>query len=201
MRVLILTAIVTILDQLTKFAVKGVNLPWLGFNHKGMEYGSSINVISSFFRFTFIENPGMAFGLEVGGKLALSFFTIAATVLIVYFIYINRNENIYTRIALAFILGGALGNLVDRIFYGLIYGYAPLFFGKVVDFMQVDFPDFKLFGKTFYSWPIFNVADIAVTIGFLMIIFGYNKVFKKHNTVEHSEHSAEIINTSDESVK
>lgn len=54
-----------------------------------------------------------------------------------------------------------------------------MFYGKVVDFFHFNIPDFSLFGKTFYSWPIFNVADISVTIGFLMILLGYSKIFNK----------------------
>jgi signal peptidase II len=130
----------------------------------------------------------MAFGIELGGKLTLSIFTLFATFLIIYFIYKNRNEGLYLRIALAFILGGALGNLVDRIFYGTVFGYAPLFYGKVVDFFHFNIPEFNIFGKAFYSWPIFNIADISVTAGFVMILLGYNKIFKKK--------SAEVENNS-----
>jgi signal peptidase II len=144
-----------------------------------MDYGSSINLIGKFFRLTYIENPGMAFGIELGGKLFLSLFTIFATILIVYFIYKNRNQSLYLRVALAFILGGAIGNMIDRIFYGISFGYAPLFYGKVVDFFHIDVPDFNLFGKTFYTWPIFNFADIWVSAGFLLIIIGYKWIFKK----------------------
>ena len=188
MRVLYLSLTIVIIDQLSKLKIKGISIPWLGIDVKGMRTGSSISIIDNFFRFTFIENPGMAFGIELGSKLLLSLFTIFATGLIIYFVYKNRNEHIYVRLSLAFILGGAVGNLIDRIFYGLIYNTEPLFYGKVVDFFQINIPDLKIFGKTFYSWPIFNVADVAVTIGFIMIIIGYKKVFHR---VEETE---EIIN-------
>ena len=158
-----------------------------------MVYGTSIDVIGSFFRITYIENPGMAFGLQIGGKLFLSIFTIVATLLIVYFIYKNRHERFYIRLALAFILGGAIGNLIDRTFYGAIFGYAPIFYGRVVDFFHLDIPDFKLFGKAFYSWPIFNVADISVTIGFVMILIGYKKMFIKKQIPEKSSEETELI--------
>lgn len=194
MKVLYLTLSLAILDQITKLLVKGFDI--FGFKFTGMDYGSSKSVIGNFFRITFIENPGMAFGIELGGKLTLSLFTIAATILILYFIYINKNESLYLRVALAFILGGAIGNLIDRIFYGVFYGYAPLFYGRVVDFFHFDVPDFKLFGKVFYSWPIFNIADIAVSVGFLMIIFGYRKVFKKEtNTAESNNDNFQLQNT------
>jgi signal peptidase II len=111
----------------------------------------------------------------------LSIFTVFATILILYFIFRNRKESLYIRFALALILGGAVGNLIDRLFYGMIYGYAPLFYGNVVDFIHVNTPDFTIFGKMFYSFPIFNVADMAVSIGFVLILFGYNKIFKHHD--------------------
>ena len=101
-------------------------------NIEGMTLGSSIKVIGDFFKITFIENPGMAFGIEFGGKLTLSLFTLLATFLIIYFIYKNKQEGLYFRLSLAFILGGAVGNLIDRLFYGAIYGYAPLFYGKEI---------------------------------------------------------------------
>lgn len=201
MRVFYLSLIVVIIDQLTKLKVKGIKIPFLNINVEGMTLGSSKEVLGNFFKITFIENPGMAFGIELGGKLTLSIFTLFATFLIIYFIYKNRNEGLYLRLSLAFILGGAIGNLVDRLFYGAIYGYSPLFYGKVVDFFHLNIPEFNLFGKAFYSWPIFNVADISVTAGFLMILLGYNKIFKKQSaafdkdsTQENSDISLENEN-------
>lgn len=179
MRVLIVTFFIVVLDQLSKFYVKGISIPSLGINIAGMSYQSSINLIGNFFKITYIENPGMAFGLQIGGKLFLSLFTIFATILLLYFLYKNRNEGLLLRLALAFILGGAIGNLIDRIFYGKIYGYAPYFYGRVVDFLHFDFPNFTIFGKTIYSWPIFNVADVFVTFGFILILVGYKKIFHK----------------------
>lgn len=184
MKVLYISLIVVLIDQVTKIIVKGLSIPSWNIWIKGMPYQSSIKVIDDFFMITFIENPGMAFGIQVGGKLFLSLFTIFATLLILFFIWKNRHENIYVRLALAFILGGAIGNLIDRTFYGVIYNYAPIFYGSVVDFFHLNTPDFNLFGKTFYSFPIFNVADISVSIGFVMIIFGYNKMFKAHNDTQ-----------------
>ncbi|MBC8485206.1 MAG: signal peptidase II [Bacteroidetes bacterium] len=193
MKILFYSFLIVIIDQTTKLFVKGLYLPSLGINLEGMVYGTSIDVIGSFFRITYIENPGMAFGLQIGGKLFLSIFTIVATLLIVYFIYKNRHERFYIRLALAFILGGAIGNLIDRTFYGAIFGYAPIFYGRVVDFFHLDIPDFKLFGKAFYSWPIFNVADISVTIGFVMILIGYKKMFIKKQIPEKSSEETELI--------
>lgn len=183
MKVLILTFFIVLADQITKLYVKGIKIPLLGIDWEGMPYQSSIRVIGDFFKITFIENPGMAFGLQIGGKLFLSLFTIFATILLIFFLYKNRNEGFLLRLSLALILGGAIGNLIDRVFYGKIYGYAPYFYGRVVDFFHFDFPNFTVFGKTIYSWPIFNIADVSVTLGFLIILFGYKKIFAEEEPV------------------
>mgnify|MGYP001577731126 CR=1 FL=1 len=195
MRVLLFSVIIFIIDQVSKFLIKGINIPFLGISIQGMRPGSSISLIDNFFRFTFIENPGMAFGLEIGSKPIRAVFTIIASIFIMYFIYKNRNEIFYLRFALALILGGALGNLVDRIFYGVIYGTGSLLHGNVVDFLQVNIPDIKIFGKVFYSWPIFNVADISVTAGFVMILIGYRKIFNNKEVEEQKPIDSQILNT------
>lgn len=189
MKILYWSIAIVIIDQITKLKVKGINIPWLGVHFEGMPYQSSIKVWGDFFQITFIENPGMAFGLQLGSKLFLTLFTIFATILIFFIIYKNRHETFLLRLSLAFILGGALGNLIDRTFYGTMYDYAPLFYGRVVDFFHFNIPDFRIFGKTIYTFPIFNVADIAVTVGFVLILLGYKKVFK--NPVE--ENAAQVI--------
>jgi len=192
LRVFYITLAVVIIDQISKIYVKGIDLPFLGLTIHGMPYNSSINVIDNFFLITFIENPGMAFGIQLGGKLLLSIFTLLATILIVYFLIKNKNETLYLRTSLAFILGGAVGNLIDRLFYGVIYGYAPLFYGRVVDFFHFNMPDFSFFGKNFYTFPIFNVADISVTIGFVMILFGYKKIFSSARFNEKTDVSSDV---------
>ncbi|MBS1492423.1 MAG: signal peptidase II [Bacteroidetes bacterium] len=188
MKILYWSIAIVIIDQITKLKVKGLNFPDLGIFVQGMPYQSSIKVLGDFFQITFIENPGMAFGLQLGSKLFLTLFTIFATILIFIIIYKNRKETFLLRLSLAFILGGALGNLIDRTFYGVLYDYAPLFYGRVVDFFHFNIPDFKIFGKTVYTFPIFNVADIAVTVGFVLILVGYKKVFKKKD-----EEAAQVI--------
>ena len=192
MKILYYSLLIVVIDQASKLFVKGIQIPSLGINIQGFSYGSSIDIIGSVFRITYIENPGMAFGIQLGGKLFLSIFTILATLLIIYFIYKNRKEKFYLRLSLALILGGAIGNLIDRTFYGVIYGYAPIFYGRVVDFFHLDIPDVILFGKIFYSWPIFNVADLSVTIGFLMMLVGYHKIFSKKEISEESSSNAEL---------
>jgi len=187
LRVLYISFFVVLADQVTKFFVKGLKVVPLGINIEGMSYGSSKELIGKFLKITFIENPGMAFGLSVLPKVILVFITIAASFIILYFIFKNRKEGLLFRLSLALIFAGAVGNLIDRIFYGLIYNYAPLFYGKVVDFIQVECWDFTIFGRTYTTWPILNIADLSVSFGFLIILFFHKRVFKKHEDIPAEE--------------
>lgn len=170
MRVLYLTGFIVFCDQVTKLLVKGFSIASLGITVGGMPYGSSRPLLGDFFRLTYIENPGMAFGIDVGGKLYFSIFSIVASIAIVIILFRSRREPLGFRMSLAMILGGAVGNLIDRVFYGVIFREAPLFHGKVVDFFDVDFFDFNLFGYHFSRWPVFNVADASVTIGVILLL-------------------------------
>ena len=142
-----------------------------------MYYGESISVIGNFFKITFIENPGMAFGFNPGSdfKLWVSVFSLIASIGLFVYLYIVRNKSLSLRIALAMILGGAVGNLIDRTFYGIIYKYAPAFYGKVVDFFDFDFFNFAIFGRSYDRWPIFNIADASVTVGVIILILFYRQ--------------------------
>jgi len=175
-RVLILTACILFTDQLTKLFVKGFRIPFTDIAVDGMVYGSSKPILGEFFRLTYIENAGMAFGIEFGGKLLLSLFSIVACCFIVYYLYKIRSEAIGLRISLALILGGALGNLIDRTLYGVFYAEAPLFYGKVVDFLDVDFFNINVFGYHMSRWPVFNVADASVTIGVLLLLIVHRPI-------------------------
>jgi signal peptidase II len=169
-RVLFLTAAIVILDQVSKLLVKGgFTLPIIGY-WPGMEIGSSIPVFGDFFKLTFIENPGMAFGIDVGGKFFLTLFSTFASVGILYYLVKIRDEALIIRVSLALILGGAIGNLIDRVFYGVLFGDGALFYGKVVDFFDVDFFNINFAGFHISRWPIFNVADAAVSIGVVMLL-------------------------------
>jgi signal peptidase II len=178
--VLYLTFAVVLIDQVSKFLVKGGTIPFLNIHVQGMDYGSSINVFGDFFKITFVENPGLAFGIDVNetSKLFLSIFTLLATIGIFFYLYKSRSEKLIVRVALALILGGAIGNLIDRTFYGVFYGYAPIFYGKVVDFFNADFFDFTLFGRTYDRFPVFNVADSSVTIGVILLLL-FHRTEKK----------------------
>lgn len=197
MRVLYLTAFLFITDQITKLFVKGFKIPFLEVDISGMNYGQSFDVIGTFFKLTFVENPGMAFGISVGNgsKLFLSLFSIIASIGIFYYLYKSRNDRIVIRIALALILAGALGNLVDRTFYGVAYGYAPLFYGKVVDFLNFEFWDFTLFGHTYERWPIFNIADASVTVGVLLLIIFHRETDLKRNKEDKDDDSGDEISS------
>lgn len=200
MAVLYITIFIVLLDQITKFIVKGGTIPLLNIHVQGMDYGSSINVIGDFFKITFVENPGLAFGIDVNetSKLLLSIFTLIATIGIFYYLYKSRNEKLIVRISIALILGGAIGNLIDRTFYGVFYGYAPIFYGKVVDFLNFDFIDFTILGRTYERFPIFNIADSSVTIGvILLILFHHSKEKEKVESELSNNTLAEIKNEID----
>jgi signal peptidase II len=177
LRVLYFTFGVIFVDQLSKFYVKGINISLLNISFDGMYYGESISVIGNIFKITFIENPGMAFGFNPGSdfKLWISVFSLIASIGLIVYLYIVRNKSLSLRIALAMILGGAVGNLIDRTFYGIIYKYAPAFYGKVVDFFDFDFFNFAIFGRSYDRWPIFNIADASVTIGVIILVLFYRQ--------------------------
>ncbi len=185
MKVLYLSAILAALDQVTKLLVKGVSVPFLGISVEGMRYGSSIPVLGDFFRLTYIENPGMAFGINFGGKALFSIISFAASIAIIIYLYKSRNEPLPFRLSLAMILGGAVGNMVDRMFYGVLYGEAPLFHGKVVDFFDLDFPDINIFGYQLSRWPVFNIADASVTVGVILLLF-FSRKLSEHNVPDLS---------------
>lgn len=177
MKALYLSLTVVLADQITKLLVKGFSIPFLGINYDGMYLGQMISVFGDFFRITFVENPGMAFGYDPGSsfKLIISLFSLLASIGLVFYLFAIRNKSLSLRIAIALILGGAIGNLIDRTFYGVIFDYAPLFYGKVVDFFDFDFFNFTLFGRSYDRWPVFNIADAAVTIGVLILVLFYKR--------------------------
>jgi signal peptidase II len=173
MRVLYLTFAVILCDQTSKFFVKGLSLPFLGIDIPGMGLGSSVNIIGDLLRFTYIENPGMAMGIDFGMKAVLSMFSIVAVIGIFVFLYMMREERLGFRLSLALILGGAIGNLIDRVFYGVLYGEGALLHGRVVDFIDVDFFHVNFFGYHFTRFFVFNIADSAVTVSVVLLLIFY----------------------------
>ncbi|HBB25633.1 MAG TPA: signal peptidase II [Bacteroidetes bacterium] len=158
-----------VLDQVTKVLVKGFDL--FGVVHHGMFLGESRPLLGETLRLTFVENPGMAFGIGWGdAKIILTLLTIGIVMLIVRMIMQTPATARLVRFSLTLLLGGAVGNLIDRMFYGVIYGEGPLFYGKVVDFLQVDIPDVSLFGELYTHWPVFNIADSCVSVGVVTLL-------------------------------
>jgi len=164
--------LVVFLDQTFKIWVR-----------KTMYTGQELRVIGNWFRLQFVENNGIAFGLEFGegyGKLLLTLFRIAAVFTLGYLIYRGIKNEYKTGLilCLSLILAGALGNIIDSIFYGRLFGYAPYFHGKVVDMLY-----FPLFHFTLPAWVpqfggrevqffqyVFNLADSSVFIGAVSIL-------------------------------
>jgi len=171
----IIAILLILSDQITKFMVKG--FPFFGINHIGMQLGESFQVIGDYVKFTFVENPGMAFGISFGwGKIFLSLFSVAASIGLAYLIKKVSFTHIVVRIGVMLIFAGATGNLIDRCFYGVIFNENPLFYGYVVDFIEVNIPDVSLFGYHYTSWPVFNIADSCVFCGVVSMMFFTSKI-------------------------
>jgi signal peptidase II len=142
--------------------------------------------IGNWFYLLFVENPGMAFGLHFGnqiGKLLLTFARIILVGgLIFYLIYIikQKKASFFVISILSLIIAGALGNIIDCLFYGIIFNYAPFMLGNVVDMLY--FPLFllpdkvPLFGGSYFFPAVFNIADSCVTVGIFLILI-FNKRF------------------------
>ncbi len=172
MRVLWISAVVVGLDQLTKAAV-------LHFMHRHQ----SIPILGDWLKFTFTENPGMAFGIQFGPRGFVTFLSITATLLVIYYMYQVRGGYMPYRASLALILGGAIGNIIDRVFYGVLLGYDGLFGGQVVDFIHVSLwegfvPEVvPLIGGAYMElFPIWNVADMAIVLGVAGVLY-FQKTF------------------------
>jgi signal peptidase II len=154
----LIIVVVVVLDQITKYIVK-----------TSMYLHQSIPVIGNFFQFTYVENSGMAFGVRLGNPVVFMGLSIVAAILVFYYLYRMRGHNWLPQIALAFISAGAIGNLYDRFVYGRVIDFLDF------EFWDINIPTFKIIGMNFsgYSmtrWPVFNVADMAVTCGMIIII-------------------------------
>lgn len=158
-----------VIDQLLKFLVKGGTV--FGFHRQGMYLGESFTLIGDAVRITFVENPGMAFGISWGsGKVILTLITIIIAAALGVIVYIKNDAPRTERTAYMLIFSGAVGNLIDRMFYGVWYGEGPLYEGKVVDFLQVDIPDIVWLGVEYTHFPVFNLADSCVSIGVVLML-------------------------------
>jgi len=177
-RILLITMIVIVLDQLTKKIIE-----------HNMQLYESFPVLGDFFRITYVENTGMAFGIQVQNKAFFTVFALIASVIIMIYLLRMTGEHIIPRIAMASILGGAIGNLYDRIARGSVVDFLDTeFFDisiKPFEFLFIDFP-----GYSMTRWPVYNVADIAITVG-MAILFIF-VLFEKEHTNE-DENDSELV--------
>ena len=137
--------------------------------------------ITSWFWLCFIENNGMAFGIEWFSKLALTLFRLVAVGLLGWYVHVLiRREGTPTGYiaTIAFIIAGALGNIIDCVFYGKLFGYAGWFYGKVVDMFY--FPLIRnSAGEVLFFRPVFNFADSCITCAVIVILLFYLKELNK----------------------
>ena len=194
-----ITLAAIIIDQIIKILVK-TNM----FMHEVIE-------ITPWFKILFTENSGMAFGIELVDKIFLTSFRLVAVSFLIYIIgsIIKRGINTGFLICMSLILAGATGNIIDCLFYGMIFnnppapivaefvpfgsGYASMFYGKVVDMfyfpiIDTHWPEWMPFvgGEHFIFFsPIFNFADAAISCGIIALILFYgkylNEIMEKHD--------------------
>ena len=181
--------LILLADQISKIWVK-TNMALFGSIH-----------IFDWFQIHFVENPGMAFGIDPGNKLFLTLFRIVAMCLIIFFIsrLIKQNYGIGFILCITLVLAGATGNIIDSVFYGMIFeaahpgrvasfvpwgeGYAALFHGNVVD--MFFFPLIRTNWPEWFPWIggnellffrfIFNVADASIIIGVASLLIFYRR--------------------------
>jgi len=172
LKILFLSLILFLIDQISKVLARGFNLSWFDINYSGLYLGESKPLIKDVLHITLVENPGIAFGIDPGESLRdlILVITILTCIGIFAYLLFAKNADRRVRIAIALILGGASGNLFDRIFYGYFYNYAPLFQGNVVDFLDIRFFRFFIFDDIHGNY-VFNFADISILSGVFILIF------------------------------
>jgi signal peptidase II len=195
---ILVIALILIFDQILKIWIK-----------TSFVLGEEFNVLGNWFILHFVENKGMAFGFEFAGrfgKIILTLFRLIAATAIFWYLMKLIKKGIPNGlvVSIAFIFAGAIGNVIDSAFYGLIFsdsfgrvaevfpaggGYASFLHGSVVDMLF-----FPLIDTTFPSWlpfvggeefmffrPVFNVADSAITVGITIILIFYRKFFAEES--------------------
>jgi signal peptidase II len=172
LKVISLSIILFLIDQVSKLFVRGISFPLFNINIGGLSPGESRPLIDNLLNITLVENPGIAFGIDPGESLRDLILIITILTCVVFFVYLllAKKADIKARIAIAFILGGAAGNLFDRIFYGIFYNYAPLFQGNVVDFLDVKIFKFFIFNNIHGNY-VFNFADVSILSGVFLLIY------------------------------
>ena len=163
--VVLLVLIALVVDQLSKIYIK---------TH--FELGEAREVFSWFW-IVFVENNGMAFGIEWFSKLLLTLFRIVAVGAIGWYIHVMiRKQQVRTGYltTISMVMAGALGNIIDCVFYGKIWDYAGWFHGRVVDMLY--FPLIRnAAGECIFFRPVFNIADSFITVAVFLIILFYRK--------------------------
>ncbi len=199
--------VIILLDQLLKIWVK---------TH--MTLGETIPVLGNWFNLYFIENEGMAFGISLGqnlGKLLLSLLRIILVILLCWYLFrqIKRDKiDLLTVSILSLVIAGACGNIIDSLFYGLLFnestcstvatlfptegGYAPFLYGRVVDMFYLKlFPipeGFPLWGGSYFFPAIFNLADACITVGILLLIIFSKRIFNESDPKKAAEVRPEV---------
>ena len=210
---LLLVFIILLIDQAAKIYIKTHFL-----------LGEYVTVFD-WFKIYFVENNGMAFGTEFGGKIGKLFLTgfrLIAIGGIFYWLYISikKKASSLLIIAISLILAGAIGNILDSVFYGRIFsdsfhqvaqffpkngGYAPWFQGRVVDMLyfplfNINFPEgLPLIGGKHFTFfePVFNIADSAITIGVAILIIFNKKIFGTSSQPTYQKQIDQVVNNRD----
>jgi signal peptidase II len=205
---LLIIFLVLVFDQISKI--------WIKTN---MMLGQEFPVIGDWFYIHFTENPGMAFGLEFAGeygKLFLSIFRLCAIAIIGWYLsrIVKEKAPAGLIVSISLILAGAIGNMIDSAFYGLIFnesygqvaeffpeegGYAGFLYGRVVDMLYFPliegyFPDWlPLWGGEYFLFfrPVFNIADSSITIGVLLLLFFQKSFFNTEAKAEEERDNKE----------
>jgi signal peptidase II len=185
----LLVLAIILIDQWTKLYIK---------NH--FFIGEEINVLGNWFKLHFTENYGMAFGFEFGGKMGKVFLTMFRIIFVAGIFWyildlIKKQAGTTYVLAWAMIAAGAIGNIIDSVFYGVFFQYDTWFHGRVVDMFY--FPLFRtIIPQWFPFWageefeffrPVFNIADAAISIGFVLIL-----IYQKQAPIEKNPSGAEI---------
>ena len=199
-----MSVLVIVLDHVVKQLV-----------HANMQMGThgQIKIFGNWFKLHYLTNPGMAFGMELpfeNAKMILTLFRLAAMFVIGYYLYLTFKKGAPTGllICIGMILGGAVGNLLDSIFYGVLLDNAPYgsptpwFYGQVVDMFYIDIWEgylpgwIPLIGGDYMAlWPVFNVADASIFMGILIILVFQQPFFKHEKNASQPTENPEDTDT------
>lgn len=151
----LVTGLVVALDQFTKqLAINSL-----------MQNKNSLVLIADWLKLTYTENTGIAFGISLGSHSLLIAITALILAALLLYVVFSKNRTPVFLVTFGLILGGGVGNLIDRVA-----------FGRVVDFIHVDIYQGYLFGSWMSLWPVFNIADSAITVGACILLIWHNKI-------------------------